>query len=254
MKTYDGMNSVRPQNAIPSSSPSLNPRSENTRFQFPSMSRNYTEASTASSINYSYALHSHQPPNNSRRMSLQAPPPLNSVTMNGKCNGEIACLSPPQMSPPCKSPAKSPKKENVKAEKKEEKKGEDEDKGNFDPNEFGMWRCGQCKKSFAQRILLQVHVCPPNKPFQCGHCSETFLRSEDLRGHVVNHINDKPFRCGYCSRSFAGATTLNNHIRTHTGEKPFMCESCGKHFTQASQLQRHERNPGECVRLASRPY
>lgn len=246
MKGYDGMSGVRPPNVVPSSSPSLNQRPENTRFQFP-VSRDYTETSTASGMIQSYPPYSHQQINNPRRVLRQAPPPLNSVPMNGKCNGESFCFSPSQSSPTRRSPAKSPMKDNIKPEMKEEKKSDDED-------EFGMWRCGQCNKSFAQRILRQVHVCPPNKPYQCGHCSETFVRSEDLRGHVGNHINDKPFRCGYCSRSFAGATTLNNHIRTHTGEKPFLCDKCGKTFTQASQLQRHERNPGECARLASRPY
>ena len=255
LTTYDGMSGVRPPNPIPSSSPPFNQRTENTRFPFPiPASRDYAVSSTASST-HSYPVHSHQTRENARRMPLQAPPPLNSVAMNAKCNGDSSSPSPSHKSPTRRSPSvKSPKKDSFKTEMKEEHKSEDEVEGAFDPNEFGMWRCGQCNKSFAQRILLQVHVCPPNKPFQCGHCSETFLRSEDLRGHVVNHINDKPFRCGYCSRSFAGATTLNNHIRTHTGEKPFICDKCGRTFTQASQLQRHERNPGECARLVSRPY
>lgn len=118
----------------------------------------------------------------------------------------------------------------------------------FDSSEINLWRCGQCCKSFAQRAMLQIHVCPrsPNKPYKCGHCSEAFAFSNELRTHVVTHTNEKPFKCGYCSRSFAGATTLNNHIRTHTGEKPFMCDKCGRNFTQASQLSRHQRIPSEC--------
>ncbi|KAI4820798.1 hypothetical protein KUCAC02_028765 [Chaenocephalus aceratus] len=77
-----------------------------------------------------------------------------------------------------------------------------------------------------------MHVCPQKsrqvrihlsllRPYQCGHCSQSFSQPSDLRNHVVTHSSDRPFKCGYCGRAFAGATTLNNHIRTHTGEKPF---------------------------------
>lgn len=59
------------------------------------------------------------------------------------------------------------------------------------------------------------------RPYQCGHCSQSFSQPSELRNHVVTHSSDRPFKCGYCGRAFAGATTLNNHIRTHTGEKPF---------------------------------
>ena len=115
--------------------------------------------------------------------------------------------------------------------------------------ESSLWRCGQCKKSFPQRTMLQIHICEqtPKKPYQCGHCSESFSRPTELRSHAVIHASKKPFKCGFCSRAFAGSTTLNNHIRTHTGEKPFVCEACGKHFTQGSQLSRHHRIPGDCV-------
>ena len=125
---------------------------------------------------------------------------------------------------------------------------EEKNQGFPDSTEISLWRCGQCCKSFAQRAMLQIHVCPrsPNKPYKCGHCSEAFAFSNELRTHVVTHTNEKPFKCGYCSRSFAGATTLNNHIRTHTGEKPFLCDKCGRNFSQASQLSRHQRIPSEC--------
>lgn len=115
--------------------------------------------------------------------------------------------------------------------------------------EMSLMKCGQCNQSFAQKNMLQVHVCPrmPRRPYTCNYCSESFSLPNELRTHVVTHANDKPFKCGYCSRTFAGATTLNNHIRTHTGERPFLCEKCGKTFTQASQLSKHQRIPHECT-------
>lgn len=114
--------------------------------------------------------------------------------------------------------------------------------------ETGVWRCGQCFKSFTQRSLLQIHVCPqsPKRPYQCGHCTQSFSHPTDLRAHVVTHNSDRPFKCGFCARSFAGSTTLNNHIRTHTGQKPFVCKKCSRSFSQASQLSRHQRLPGDC--------
>uniref|UniRef100_A0A8C4QCT0 PR/SET domain 6 n=1 Tax=Eptatretus burgeri TaxID=7764 RepID=A0A8C4QCT0_EPTBU len=126
-------------------------------------------------------------------------------------------------------------------------------------SDWHLWKCGQCFKSFTQRILLQMHVCPqnpdsacsgpgggPRRPYQCGHCAQSFSQPSELRNHVVTHSSDRPFKCGYCGRAFAGATTLNNHIRTHTGEKPFKCEKCDRSFTQATQLSRHQRTPNEC--------
>ncbi|KXJ28802.1 putative histone-lysine N-methyltransferase PRDM6 [Exaiptasia diaphana] len=117
------------------------------------------------------------------------------------------------------------------------------------PTESNAFKCGQCGKTFPQRSVLQIHVCPkqPYKPYHCGHCNRLFDDPNELRNHAMIHTNEKPFKCGYCSRSFSGATTLNNHIRTHTGEKPFECRLCGKTFSQASQLSRHEKIPGDCI-------
>lgn len=115
-------------------------------------------------------------------------------------------------------------------------------------DEISMWRCRQCQKTFTQRVMLQVHVCPqqPLKPYRCGQCELSFATAAELRSHVETHASEKPFKCGFCSRSFAGATTLNNHVRTHMGKRPFSCDHCGKGFAQAGQLARHQRTPGEC--------
>ncbi|XP_048583412.1 putative histone-lysine N-methyltransferase PRDM6 isoform X2 [Nematostella vectensis] len=120
-------------------------------------------------------------------------------------------------------------------------------KSQFEEAPSSIFRCGQCGKAFAQKSVLQVHVCTrmANKPYQCGYCGLSFNNPTELRAHAVSHCSEKPFKCGYCSRSFSGATTLNNHIRTHTGEKPFRCDSCGKSFSQGSQLSRHQRS-GDC--------
>lgn len=134
------------------------------------------------------------------------------------------------------------------AEERQSRSG-DEEGNSSDGSDASFFNCGQCGKSFAQRSVLQIHVCPnrPHKPYHCGHCNQSFDNPNELRTHAVIHVGEKPFKCGYCDRSFAGATTLHNHVRTHTGEKPFSCERCGKNFTQASQLHKHEGIPGDCV-------
>lgn len=133
-------------------------------------------------------------------------------------------------------------------EERQPKSG-DEEANSSDGSDTSFFNCGQCGRSFAQRSVLQIHVCPnrPHKPYHCGHCNQSFDNPNQLRTHAVIHVGEKPFKCGYCDRSFAGATTLHNHVRTHTGEKPFTCERCGKNFTQASQLHKHEGLPGDCV-------
>lgn len=121
--------------------------------------------------------------------------------------------------------------------------------------EFTSWRCQQCRKTFTQRVALQLHVCPcqPSKPYQCGQCSLAFCNSSQLRAHVTSHSSEKPFKCGFCSRAFVGATTLNNHIKSHFGQKPFGCDKCGKTFSQPGLLSRHQRNPRECKSDVSPP-
>ncbi|XP_046861509.1 putative histone-lysine N-methyltransferase PRDM6 isoform X2 [Xenia sp. Carnegie-2017] len=125
---------------------------------------------------------------------------------------------------------------------------EAQQKNDYPSDESLSLKCKQCNGVFAQRIQLQIHVCPkqPYKPYVCGHCSESFDEPLELRNHVVIHTSERPFKCGFCGRTYAGATTLNNHVRMHTGEKPFVCRACGKMFAIATQLARHTRVPGEC--------
>lgn len=86
---------------------------------------------------------------------------------------------------------------------------------------------GSCPALLPPPLPMNMPPCWPGslsiyfRPYQCGHCSQSFSQPSELRNHVVTHSSDRPFKCGYCGRAFAGATTLNNHIRTHTGEKPF---------------------------------
>ena len=90
---------------------------------------------------------------------------------------------------------------------------------------------------------------PPEKPYQCGHCSSSFAQPSELSAHVVTHTNDRPFKCGFCGRAFAGASTLYNHMRTHTGNRAFLCQKCGCTLDTATQLSRHMRTPGECPQM-----
>lgn len=45
--------------------------------------------------------------------------------------------------------------------------------GSGHSNDWHLWKCGQCFKTFTQRILLQMHVCSqnPDRPYQVGTCN-----------------------------------------------------------------------------------
>ncbi|KAJ8380966.1 hypothetical protein SKAU_G00017440 [Synaphobranchus kaupii] len=88
-------------------------------------------------------------------------------------------------------------------------------------SDWHLWKCGQCFKTFTQRILLQMHVCTqnPDRPYQCGHCSQSFSQPSELRNHVVTHSSDRPFKCGYCGRRVRrGHNAQQPHPHTHRGE------------------------------------
>ncbi|XP_077416738.1 putative histone-lysine N-methyltransferase PRDM6 isoform X2 [Vanacampus margaritifer] len=49
-------------------------------------------------------------------------------------------------------------------------------------SDWHLWKCGQCFKTFTQRILLQMHVCPQN-PDRCERCDRSFTQATQLSRH-----------------------------------------------------------------------
>ena len=201
--------------------------------------------------------HPSQPPDQSGRGTRDGHPEVNHVVPRKRIKTLPDSSSAPVVPEVPIFRGEGPTNLKVEKDSRDGKSDDDRNLSEFpDGPDMGLWKCGQCSRSFPQRSLLQIHICPrmSDRPYKCGHCSDSFAHSSELRSHVVAHTNEKPFKCGYCSRSFAGATTLNNHIRTHTGERPFTCDKCNRTFGQATQLSRHMRTPEECLAFRSENF
>ncbi|CAI5787079.1 putative histone-lysine N-methyltransferase PRDM6 isoform X4 [Podarcis lilfordi] len=53
---------------------------------------------------------------------------------------------------------------------------------NSEFSDWHLWKCGQCFKTFTQRILLQMHVCTQN-PDRCERCERSFTQATQLSRH-----------------------------------------------------------------------
>ena len=49
---------------------------------------------------------------------------------------------------------------------------------------------------------------PPDRPFRCDQCPQSFNRNHDLKRHKRIHLSVKPFPCGACEKSFSRKDAL----------------------------------------------
>lgn len=134
----------------------------------------------------------------------------------------------------------------------------------------GRWACEICKKTFADRTTLKLHIrvhlginlkqctlCPKGfakqsfldfhmksheaKSYPCQKCDTVFNSKQELRDHTNDvHKVEKPpktYMCEVCSKVFNRVNTLNQHRITHTGEKRFECETCHRKLGTKASLQ-----------------
>ncbi|XP_033210509.1 zinc finger protein 585A-like isoform X2 [Belonocnema kinseyi] len=105
------------------------------------------------------------------------------------------------------------------------------------------FECSHCSKSFLSQQNLSQHERTHNgvKEYVCDQCGKAFGSPHNLEVHSIVHTGHKPYRCSECGKAFARKAEIRDHERTHTGEKPYQCEHCGSTFSQRSNLQSHKR-------------
>ncbi|XP_073996798.1 uncharacterized protein isoform X2 [Rhodnius prolixus] len=102
--------------------------------------------------------------------------------------------------------------------------------------------CEICGKNFNRKARLNEHVKFVHlgaKPFQCGQCTKTFIRKEDLNRHRIIHSGIRAHQCPICSKAFTMKSSLKVHLLTHTKEPPTSCDECGRAFIRQDCLLRH---------------
>uniref|UniRef100_A0A674CQQ1 C2H2-type domain-containing protein n=1 Tax=Salmo trutta TaxID=8032 RepID=A0A674CQQ1_SALTR len=116
------------------------------------------------------------------------------------------------------------------------------------------FQCSQCRMFFKTKYTLSDHkkTHTDSKPYACGKCPMTFIRSrylkmhqgfykhESLKVHVALHTGEKPFACDYCGKTFALASYLKTHVaKFHSVTELHVCGKCGKKYKDIIHFRSH---------------
>ncbi|XP_055545334.1 zinc finger protein 62 homolog isoform X2 [Wyeomyia smithii] len=106
------------------------------------------------------------------------------------------------------------------------------------------FECTECGARHTQKTTLQFHMETKHSDgsvFKCSDCEQTFASRFYLYRHSILHKKGKRFQCDFCPKSFLETIQLKNHRRTHTGEKPFECPVCLARFGDGSTFSKHKK-------------
>ena len=94
-------------------------------------------------------------------------------------------------------------------------------------SEKNSYSCIQCNLSFMTTENLKTHMIQHDGKEQhsCNQCSYSSINATNLKSHMLVHSGEKPFACSQCIYSSKQAGNLKTHMRTHSGEKPFSWQS-----------------------------
>ena len=122
-------------------------------------------------------------------------------------------------------------------------------------------KCKFCESTFIRTSDLKRHVLK-RAEYSCNLCQSKFCSSKMLSAHKKGHEETeedsenvvidlgkavKIFGCEVCGKSFGKEATLLQHKSTHTDEKNFACEHCGSKFSMRKNLNRHLKEAASSV-------
>ena len=109
-------------------------------------------------------------------------------------------------------------------------------------NSFGKYDCINCEKMFPTLSKWKTHMMihTHEKPYACGECGKSFAQKINLKMHEfgvhkkIRRIRKVAFKknpCSMCSKSFISPSALEAHFQaSHLKLKKFSCQGCNKHF------------------------
>ncbi|KAH3818723.1 zinc finger protein 181-like [Dreissena polymorpha] len=102
--------------------------------------------------------------------------------------------------------------------------------------------CNECGKAFSYNSSLREHKNlhdSEQKKHECEICKKTFAQRTGLHMHLKTHKNTRDYICQICGKGFTQKQALHRHERIHNGDKPFQCTLCQRMFSDSSILRRH---------------
>lgn len=111
-----------------------------------------------------------------------------------------------------------------------------------DPEYFN---CQPCKKAFATRRGLEIHIESHNmkeRKFKCEECGKSFFKQDIFERHKLMHVpeHEKNFPCNQCEKKFASDYLRRQHEDITHNKKYFkICDVCGKSFRDNYSFLRH---------------
>ena len=70
-----------------------------------------------------------------------------------------------------------------------------------------------------------INTAHKGQRFKCtiSGCSESFMRKDQLKFHILGHEGKYRFLCYNCGKGFNHKENFTAHEDTHTGDKPYKC-------------------------------
>ena len=127
---------------------------------------------------------------------------------------------------------------------------------------FKLWNCAHCPKTFLQscnyKTHLKVHGLNLDHLYICPICGKDFVYKNSLAIHLGTHQQQQQkqnitataaksevsgstegFTCHFCPKQFVFKSDLDKHENIHTKKRKYACDICSKVFVHLTSLRVH---------------